>query len=159
MMQTNTATALAANTDTLYLGEKRMLVTMRVMGQLFGIPVERVQDVLRTHKVARIPLAPAEVAGAINLRGRIVTVIDIRKCLHLAPIVEGTSSMFVVVEQQGELYSLMVDSVGEVMNVPVSQIENSPVNLQGSWRDVADGVCRLQQELLVILNINALLSL
>ncbi len=135
-----------------------MLVTMRVGTQLFGIPVQHVQDVLRAQRIARIPLAPPEIAGSINLRGRIVTVIDVRKRLHLEALPEGQTPMFVVVEHNNALYSLMVDSVGEVMNVPHAQMENTPANLQGSWREISEGVCRLPEELLVVIDIGNLLS-
>ncbi len=157
MMQ-STATA-SAETQSFYVSDTKMLVTVRIGGQLFGIPVEHVQDVLRAQNVARIPLAPEEVAGAINLRGRIVTVIDGRKRLRLPPSETEKSPMFVVIEYQGELYSMVVDSVGEVMNIPTAQFESVPANLQGNWREVADGICRLQRELLVIIDIKTLFSL
>src|SRR5688572_10895735 len=92
-----------------------MLVTMRVDNQLFGIPVQHVRDVLKEQRVARIPLAAPEIAGSINLCGRIVTVINLRERLKLGPKQDSKPHMFVVVERQNELYSLMVDSVGDVM--------------------------------------------
>lgn len=142
-----------------YSAETRMLVTMRVDNQLFGIPVGAVRDVLKEHKVARVPLAPPEIRGSINLRGRIVTVIDLRRRLHLVENADGASHMFVVVEHNGEYYSLMVDSVGEVLTIPTSQIEKSPSNLASNWREVATGVHRLENELLVIIGVDTLLTL
>lgn len=141
-----------------YVNESRMLVTMRVAGQLFGIPVSSVRDVLKEQKVARVPLAPPEIKGSINLRGRIVTVIDLRRRLNLAGDIDG-QHMFVVVEHDGEYYSLMVDSVGEVLTIQASQIEKNPGNLAPNWRDVATGVHRLEGELLVIIGVEALLTL
>ncbi len=136
-------------------------VTMRVDGQLFGIEVLSVQDVLRGMKVTRIPLAPKQVAGSLNLRGRIVTAINVRECLALAPYsgppVAKERVMGVVVEHRSEFYSLIVDSIGEVASLPLSQIEKSPANLSGRWREVASGVYKMKGELLVILDVSKLL--
>lgn len=136
-------------------------VTMRVAGQLFGIDVAVVQDVLRGLKVTRIPLAPKEVAGSLNLRGRIVTAIDVRECLDLppatGPAVPREQVMSVVVEHRNEFFSLVVDAIGEVVSLPLGQIEKSPANLVGRWKEVATGVYKMQGELLVILDVSKLL--
>lgn len=136
-------------------------VTMRVAGQMFGIEVLSVQDVLRGLKVTRIPLAPKQVAGSLNLRGRIVTAIDVRQCLGLEPYtgtpVPKERVMSVVVEHRNEFYSLIVDTIGEVTSLPLSQIEKSPANLSGRWKEVASGVYKMQGELLVILDVSKLL--
>src|SRR4051812_21507078 len=91
-------------------------VTMGIDRQMFGIEVKHVRDVLRHQKVTPIPLSPPEVAGSLNLRGRIVTVIDLRRHLDLPPKENygRAGCTFVVIDYKGELYSLMVDSVGEV---------------------------------------------
>lgn len=139
--------------------DSKMLVTMRVDQQLFGIPVQHVQDVLREQKVAHVPLSPPEIAGSLNLRGRIVTVINLRERLKLQRQGEKKPSMFVVVEHKNEYYSLMVDAVGEVLTIPADDIEKSPANLAENWRNVASGIHRLKDELLVIVDIRALLTL
>lgn len=137
-----------------------MFVTMRIDRQLFGVPVKFVRDVLRKQRITPVPLSPPEVAGSLNLRGRIVTVLDLRKRLRLADSTEENSQgMFVVVEHKNELYSLMVDNVGEVMTAPSSAIEKTPANLGGAWQDVASGIYKLDGELLVIINVEALLTL
>lgn len=152
--------AAEQETETTILSEdSAMLVTMRVDHQLLGVPVHHVRDVLKEQKVARVPLAPPEVAGSINLRGRIVTVINVRERLKLAPKKDEKPHMFVVVERNQELYSLMVDAVGDVMNIPHTQIEKTPANLSSSWRDVANGIHRLDGELLVIIDPEALLDI
>ena len=87
-------------------------VTMTIAGQWFGIPVLSVQDVLGPQNIAMIPLAPPEVAGSLNLRGRIVTAIDPRVRLGLPKREEDATVMSVVVEHQGELYSLLIDQYG-----------------------------------------------
>lgn len=151
--------ARGALASSMFEADAAMLVTMRVDNQLFGIPVQHVRDVLREQKVARVPLAPPEIAGSINLRGRIVTVINVRARLRLASKKDQNPYMFVVVERHQELYSLMVDSVGDVMNISHTQIEKVPANLSASWRDVASGIHRLDDELLVVIDPKALLNI
>jgi len=139
-------------------GGNRDFVTMTIHGQLFGIPVLTVQDVLGPQKITRIPLASPEVAGALNLRGRIVTAIDVRKRLGLPTAETGAKSMSVVVDHGGELYSLIIDSVGEVLSLPADSFERNPATLDPAWREVSGGVYRLQGKLLVVLDVARLLS-
>ncbi len=134
------------------------LVLMRVNSQLFGVPVEYVQDALKQQKVAPIPLSPPDIVGSINLRGRIVTVIDLRKRLKLPEKEQVKPPMFVVIEYKNELYSLIVDSVSEVINISKDNIENSPTNLSVNWKEVSSGICQLERELLIVINVPALLS-
>jgi len=139
----------------------REFVTMLIDGQLFGIPVLQVQDVLGPQKITRVPLAPKEVAGSLNLRGRIVTAIDVRTRLGLPPRDEElkSKSMSVVVDFGGEFYSLIVDQVGEVMALPASDYEKTPATLNERWRDISDGVYRLKDMLLIVLDVRRLLKL
>ncbi len=139
--------------------ENYMYVTMRIDQQLFGIPVKNVRDVLRQQKITCIPLSAPEVAGSLNLRGRIVTVINLRRRLRLVEKESDDKSMFVVVEHKGELFSLMVDSVGEVMTVPSHAIERSPANLGGAWKEVTTGIYKLSGELLVIIDVQSMLTI
>jgi purine-binding chemotaxis protein CheW len=140
------------------LGESQDFVTMTIHDQLFGIPVLTVQDVLGPQKITRIPLASPEVTGSLNLRGRIVTAIDVRKRLGL-PVVEGDSKgMSVVVDFNGELYSLIIDSVGEVLSLPADCFERNPATLDSAWREVSGGVFRLKDKLLVVLDVARLLA-
>jgi purine-binding chemotaxis protein CheW len=133
-------------------------VTVTIAGQLFGIPVLSVQDVLGPQKITRVPLAPPEIAGALNLRGRIVTAVDLRRRLNLPPRPEGEDGMSVVVEHKGEPYSLLIDSVGEVLAVPLAAYECNPATLNSRWREVSGGVYRLDGKLLVVLEVERLLD-
>ncbi len=134
-------------------------VTVTIADQLFGIPVLAVEDVLGTQQITRIPLAPAEVAGALNLRGRIVTAIDVRQRLRLPPRENNEGQqMSVVVEHHGEHYSLLIDSVGEVLSVPGDRYERNPATLNPRWREVSAGIYRLDGELLVVLDVERLLD-
>lgn len=136
----------------------RNFVTVTIADQLFGIPVLGVQDVLGTQKITRIPLSPPEVAGALNLRGRIVTAIDVRRRLNLGPRTDGRPSMSVVVEHKGEPYSLMIDSVGEVLELPAASFEPNPPTLNARWRQVSAGIYRLDGKLMLVLEVDKLLD-
>ena len=133
-------------------------MSITVAEQLFGIPVLQVQDVLGPQRITRIPLAPPEVAGSLNLRGRIVTAIDLRKRLRLPPLGDGQSGMSVVVDYGGELYSIMVDSVGEVLSLSAEQAERNPATLDPVWREVSEGIYRLDKTLLIVLDVARVLD-
>ncbi|NBX74739.1 MAG: chemotaxis protein CheW [Alphaproteobacteria bacterium] len=133
-------------------------VTMFIAGQLFGIPVLQVHDVLSPQKITRVPLAPPQIAGSLNLRGRIVTTVDVRTCLGLPPRDDGKKSMSIVVDCGNESFNLIVDQVGEVMIMPHHQYEPNPPTLDQRWRDVAGGVFRMDGRLMVVLDVNRLLS-
>lgn len=133
-------------------------VTAVIDGQLFGIPVLSVQDVLGPQNLANIPLAPPEVAGSLNLRGRIVTAIDLRKRLGMEPA-DREKSMSIVVDHHGELYSLLIDEIGEVLRVQLQNYERNPPTLDPRWRDVSQGIFRLDGQLLVILQVQRLLDI
>jgi purine-binding chemotaxis protein CheW len=136
-----------------------MFVIMTVRGQLCGIPVLSVRDIIVTQDMTRIPLAPPEIAGSMNLRGRIVTAIDLRRRLNLPPREAGQAGMSVVVDRQGELYSLVVDSVREVIEFSDHQLEPNPPTLAAAWREFSTGIYRLQSELLVVLNTERVLAI
>ena len=136
-----------------------MFVTMTVRGQLCGIPVLSVRDIIVTQDMTRIPLAPPEIAGSMNLRGRIVTAIDLRRRLNLPSRDNGQAGMSVVVDRQGELYSLVVDTVREVIEFDNRQLEPNPPTLAATWREFSNGIYRLQSELLVVLNTERVLAI
>ncbi len=138
--------------------DHRDFVSVTIADQVFGIPVLQVQDVLGAQRITRIPLAPAEVAGSLNLRGRIVTAIDIRIRLRLPPRAEGKLAMSVVVDHGGELYSLLVDSVGEVLSLSAGAAERNPATLDPIWREVSAGIYRLDGTLLVVLDVAKVLD-
>lgn len=134
-------------------------VTFVIKGQMFGIPVLKVQDILTPDHIASIPLAPPEVRGSINLRGRIVTCIDVRVRLGLPQLnIEG-ECMGVTVDHHGELYTLLVDQVGDVVSLKTDLYESNPSTLDPLWREFAQGVFRLEGKLMVVLDVERLLDL
>jgi purine-binding chemotaxis protein CheW len=135
------------------------LVTLTVADQLCGVPVLSVRDVLGEQPITRIPLAPAEIAGSLNLRGRIVTAIDLRRRLGVPPAPPGTPRMSVVTERGGDLYALLVDQVSEVMTPPDSSFERNPPTLPPAWAELCAGICRLQDRLLVVLDVDRILAI
>ncbi len=129
-----------------------------IAGQRFGIPVLQVQDVLREQTVTKIPLSPPEVSGSLNLRGRIVTAINVRCRLNLPDIEDDAETMSVVIEHESELFSLIIDSVGDVLGIDSDLIEKSPSTLDSTWRDISTGIYQLENELLVIMDVSKLLN-
>ncbi len=134
-------------------------ISFRVGGQLLGMPVQMVQEVLTAQRITRVPMAPPEVAGFLNLRGQIVTAVDLRARLDLPPRDDGRESLNVVARDQEELFSLLVDEVGDVIEVSADIFELPPPTLSERWRGVCEGVYRLKDELLVSINFPALLTL
>jgi purine-binding chemotaxis protein CheW len=143
-------------TDTAKLSD---YVTFSAAGQMFGLPIERVQDVFKPTRITRVPLAGPEIAGVLNLRGRIVTAVELRIRLGLGARKVEDGPMAIGIESQGESFGLLVDSVGEVLKLAVDEREANPVNLDRHLARVSAGVYRLDGELLVILDIDRVLDL
>ncbi len=134
-------------------------VTFRLADQWLGIPVMIVQEVLVAQRIARVPMSPEAVAGFLNLRGQIVTAVDLRRTLRLEPLAAGAEYMNVVVQHDGELFAFMVDEVGDVVTVPTDAVEPTPATLDARWRAAAVGIVRRERGLLVIVNVTELLKL
>jgi purine-binding chemotaxis protein CheW len=139
--------------------DEQVLVTLTVADQLCGVPVLAVRDILGEQPITRIPLAPPEIAGSLNLRGRIVTAIDLRRRLGVPPAPPGQKKMSVVADQGGELYALLVDQVSEVMSLRASTFERNPPTLEKHWAAFSTGIYRLDGRLLVVLDVGKLLAL
>ena len=134
-------------------------VTATVGGQLFGLPISRVQDVFAPDRLTRVPLAPPEIAGLLNLRGRIVTAIDLRLRFGLDAFAGDAPRMALGVEWKGESYGLLIDAVGEVLKLQTSDREDNPVNLDPGLARVSAGVHRLEGKLLVVLDVDRVLDI
>jgi purine-binding chemotaxis protein CheW len=151
--ETLTQTAVRSQSDT------EAFVTFSVAGQLFGVPVIRVQDILTPDVIAPVPGSPRQVRGLINLRGRIVTVIDMRARLGLPRADDGKPPMAVGVDLRGESYGLLIDQIGEVLRLPEASCEENPVNLDPRMAKLAGGVHRLDGQLMVVLDVDRVLEL
>ena len=137
---------------------EQQFVIATIADQACGIPVLPVRDVLGRQRITRIPLAPPEVAGSLNLRGRIVTAISLRRRLGLPPRPEPEEEMAVIVEHDRELYALLVDHVRGVASIGAGALEQNPPNLPRRWAAISAGICPQESDLLVVLDVNALLA-
>lgn len=133
-------------------------VTVVTAGQLFGLKLDRVRDVFVPKGLSSVPLAPPEVAGLLNLRGRIVTALDLRRHLGLPPRGEAEPTIAVGIEERGELYGLIADRIGDVLWLKPSSYDANPANLDPRWSQVCSGVYRLDGELMVVLDIDKVLD-
>ncbi len=134
-------------------------VTAMVGGQLFGLPIRRVQDVFIPERLTRVPLAPPEIAGVLNLRGRIVTLIDLGFRLGLVREDNGGPAMAIGVEMNGESYGLLIDSVGEVLKLDGAALERNPINLDPRLASVSTGIFRLDGQLLMVIDVDRILDI
>ena len=134
-------------------------VTVVLDGQLFGLPIAQVQDVFIPDRLTLVPLAPPEIAGVLNLRGRIVTAIDLRCRLGLPRREGARPPMAVGIDRKGESYGFLIDTVGEVMRLDESTREPNPINLDARLAEVSAGVHRLEGALLVVLDVDRVLDM
>ncbi len=139
------------------LSDARQFVTVRIGGQLFGVPISSVNEVFVPDQITPVPLAPREIDGVLNLRGRIVTMVDMRRMLGLSD--GSVARMAVGIERTGETFALLIDGVGDVLLLDASTHENNPPNLEEEWMRYSDGVHRLEGELLVLLDVERVLAM
>ena len=129
------------------------LATFWLDGDLYGVEVAHVQEVLRSQGLTRVPLAPAAVAGLINLRGQVVTAIELRERLGRPPRPEGTDAVVIVVRLHGEAVSLLVDAIADVVDVDARDFEAPPDTLEGQARELIRGAYQLDGQLLLALDV------
>lgn len=139
-------------------GSTAQYVTVVIGGQLFGLPIHKVHDVFVPESMTPVPLSAPEVAGVLNLRGRIVTAINMRRRLGLPPREGDHGIMAVGIEYRGESYGLIIDEVGEVLNLEAASREANPANLDRRWAEISAGVHRLSGQLMVILDVERVLG-
>lgn len=131
---------------------KQQFATFFLDGLFFGIPVEKVQEVLGFHQMTRVPLAPPVVRGLINLRGQIVTALDLRLRLDLRERPPGDHPMNIVVRTADGAVSLLVDEIGDVVEVEEATFERPPDTLTSSARNLIEGVHKLSDRLMHVLD-------
>jgi purine-binding chemotaxis protein CheW len=134
------------------VAEERQYCTFFVDGHYFGLDVLKVQEIIRYQEMTRVPLAPAEVRGLINLRGQIVTAIDLRRRLGLGDRAADQLPVNVIVQTDDGAVSLLVDDIGDVLEASEKLFERPPETLQGSARELIQGAYKLKDRLLLILD-------
>lgn len=137
----------------------RQFCTFYLDGQMFGIEVLRVQEVMKTIETTEIPLAPKTVRGLMNLRGSIVSCIDLRLRFGMSPAPPTVEPLHVVTQTTGGLVSFHVDSIGDVVEITDSSFEPPPSTLQGEARKLIHGVYKLKTSLLQVVNVEQILEL
>lgn len=138
------------------------LVTFRVGSELFGVPIAKVQEIVRVPAIAHIPQAPEFVEGVINLRGRVITVVDMHKRLNRVASSEDKDrdkkSRILVVEVEGRLVGVIVDEVREVIKLQPEQVDAAPPMVAGLSNQYINGVGKLTDDLLVLVDIEKILT-
>ena len=139
--------------------DQKQYCTLRVADLLLGIEVGEIQEIVRDTSFTPVPMAHPAIRGLINLRGQIVTAIDLRRRAGLEPPVDGAEYMTMVLGTAEELLALVVDSVGDVVEVAAEAFEPPPDTLRGEARRMIDGAYKLERELLLVLNLQVVLDL
>jgi purine-binding chemotaxis protein CheW len=140
------------------MGAERLFCSFHLDRHLFGLDVATVQEVIRHQNVTRLPLASPAVRGVINLRGRIVPAVDLRRCLGMGAAPSGMDPANIIVRAAGTAaVSLLVDGIGDVVEAPETAFERTPETLRGVARDLIQGVYTVQSGLLLVLDIGKVL--
>lgn len=138
-------------------GESQLqLVTFEVAGEEFAVDILRVQEINRMLPMTRVPQSPPEVEGVINLRGKIIPVVDLRKRFGMEPTERGDASRIIVVEVHGRTLGFVVDKVNEVLRISSKIVEPAPAMACSIQSDFIEGVGKLQDRLLILLNLQKL---
>lgn len=132
----------------------RQLATFSLDGHDFGVGVEKVQEVLRYQIRTPVPLASPDIGGLLDLRGQVITTIDLRRRLGLPAFPDDVTPMNVVVRVDGEVISLLVDSIGDVVDVDEALFERPPVTLDAKGRELIHGAYKLEGRLLLALDVD-----
>jgi len=134
------------------MSEEKQFCTFYLDNHFFGVAVETVQEVFRYQEMTHIPLAPPEIRGLINLRGQIITAIDLRQRLNISKLPEDKLPMNVVVRTGESVVSLLVDAIGDVLEVSEEDYEKTPATIPEEVRKLVRGVYKLKGKLLLILD-------
>jgi purine-binding chemotaxis protein CheW len=140
-------------------GATSKLCTFQLGELVFGVEVEHVQEVMRFQAMTRVPLAPGLVRGLLNLRGQIVTVLDVRRRLGLPPLPDAAEPMNVVLRAGDGVVGLLVDQIGDVLEAETRSFEPAPETLPAVLRDVVHGVFKLEARLLLLLDVERVVVL
>lgn len=134
------------------------LCTFTLAGHFFGVDVGRVQEVIRQQEMTRIPLASQEIRGLINLRGQLVTAVDLRMLLELGEFSAGDEPMNIIIRDKDGAVSFQVDEIGDVLEVNDAAFERPPETLKGVARKLIKGAYKLEGHLLLALDADKTVS-
>lgn len=144
------------------MADELHLVTFRIGTEFFGVPISAVQEIVRVPEIAKIPQAPDFVEGVINLRGRVITVVDMRKRLNQARKVDSEGdarkSRILVVETGGRQVGVIVDEVTEVLKLSLDRVEPAPPMVAGMSNQYINGIGKMNDELLILIDIEKVLT-
>lgn len=140
------------------MADRRQFCTFFLDDRFFGVDVEKVQEVIRYQIITPVPLAPQVVRGLINLRGQIVTAVDLRRLLQVEDRQDGRLPINIVFQTWQGIFSLLVDRIGDVLEVDDACFEHPPDTLEGIARELIQGTYKLQGRLLLLLNVEKLFS-
>jgi len=134
------------------VAKTQQFCTFFLKDQFFGVPVQQVQEVIRFQEMTRVPLVPPVIRGLINLRGQIVMAIDLRRRFGMPERPESELPMNVVVRTDDGAVSFLVDEIGDVLEAEEDSFESPPDTLQGPGRDLVQGVYKLEDHLMLVLD-------
>lgn len=146
------------DTDPRLLGPAVDYPTVMVGGQVLALPIDRVHDVFVANDITGVPLSSYEIVGLLNLRGRVVTAVSLRRRLGLSDDATAERKMAVGLEHRGEAYGLLVDEIGEVLKLDPAAIQPNPVHMDARWAGLSRGVHQLEGKLLIVLDVDAVLA-
>jgi purine-binding chemotaxis protein CheW len=138
--------------------ELMQLVTFSIGEEEFGVDILKVQEIIRTMEITKVPKAPAFVEGVINLRGKVIPIIDLRRRFGLATRDHDKNTRIIVIEINNMIVGFVVDSVSEVLRIPASTVEPPPPVVAGLESEYISGVGKLEDRLLILLDLDRLLS-
>ena len=138
--------------------ELLQLVTFSIGDEEFGVDILKVQEIIRTMEITKVPRAPAFVEGVINLRGKVIPIIDLRKRFGLQTRGHDKNTRIIVIEINNMIVGFVVDSFPEVLRIPASTVEPPPPKVAGLESEYISGVGKLEDRLLILLDLNRLLS-
>ena len=134
------------------------LVTFSIGEEEFGVDILKVQEIIRTMEITKVPRAQAFVEGVINLRGKVIPIIDLRRRFGLVSKTHDKHTRIIVIEISNMIVGFVVDSVSEVLRIPAATVEPPPPVVAGVESEYISGVGKLQARLLILLDLDKLLS-
>lgn len=138
--------------------ELMQLVTFSIGEEEFGVDILKVQEIIRTMEITKVPKAPDFVEGVINLRGKVIPIIDLRRRFGLSSKEHDKHTRIIVIEINNMIVGFVVDSVSEVLRIPAGTVEPPPAVVAGMESEYISGVGKLQDRLLILLDLDRLLS-